>query len=112
MLVISFWEKGCDIFLSVRQFKLLANTFLVGIGTAFFSLSLGGGVAFLVERTNVYGKKIIRVLTLLPLFIPPYIYALTWIKVFPETSFFLGVNGTIIMLTFAFFPFFFLMVSC
>lgn len=62
-----------------RQFSLLRTSLSVAAGTSFFSLILGVPLAHFIHRTDIYLKRIIRYLYLVPLIIPSHIHAVAWI---------------------------------
>jgi ABC-type Fe3+ transport system permease subunit len=43
------------IFLNTRQWLLIKNSLVISFGVTFFSLILGVFLAFLLERTNLFG---------------------------------------------------------
>ncbi|MBO9356218.1 ABC transporter permease subunit [Bordetella petrii] len=54
-------------------------TLRFAVGSMFWALLLGVGLAWLVERTDLPGKTPIRVLLTLPMAIPPFLLAIGWI---------------------------------
>ncbi len=57
---------------------LLANTVAFGLGASTFALVLGLGLAWLVERSDLPGREILRGLVLLPMATPPILLAIAW----------------------------------
>jgi len=104
-----------------RQIMLFVNSLLLSGGTAFFSLIIGVPSGFLLARTDLYFRKYLLYIFLIPLIIPPYIHAIAWIyllgtkgrinmmigSLFPlNDSFFniYGMKGAILVLTLSYFP--------
>ena len=59
--------------------KLLGNSLIFGIGTAIFSMFLGGFLAWINERTNTPFKTLFFTLALVPLIIPGILFTISWI---------------------------------
>lgn len=69
-LVLAFSEP--------KNLQALENTLFVSLLATFFSLLIGVGLAYLTGRTNLPGRRIIKVLCLMPVFTPPFILAIAW----------------------------------
>jgi len=59
------------VFLSHRQWRLIKNSLLLSTEVTLLSLVLGTGLAFFLERTNLWGRYIFRLIYFIPLLIPP-----------------------------------------
>lgn len=99
------------IFLNSRQWILIKNTFLISSGVTLLSILVGILVAFLLERSNLWGRYVFRFLYLIPLLIPPYIHAIVWTRLLAKNGL-IGslfkihsLPGAIFVLTLAYFPF-------
>ena len=57
-----------------------ANSVVTTVASSAFAVVLGGLVALLLERTDVYGKNALRILLLSPLLIPPFVGAISWLQ--------------------------------
>ncbi len=57
---------------------LLGNTLLFALGASAFALVLGIGLAWLVERSDLPGREMLRGLVLLPMATPPILLAIAW----------------------------------
>ncbi|MFQ3680771.1 ABC transporter permease [Roseiflexus sp.] len=69
------WER-----LWSRQIPVLAgNTLALTVTTVFLSALFGIGAAWLVERTDLPGARVWRVMLALPLAIPAYVAAICWL---------------------------------
>lgn len=82
------FEKVKELFFNPRTFKLFLNSLLIGLGSSAIAIILGVPLGFFIARTDIYLRKVFGYLYLLPLLIPSYIAAISWIGL-------LGVNGRI-----------------
>ncbi|MCX6014389.1 MAG: ABC transporter permease subunit [Chloroflexales bacterium] len=62
--------------------SLVINTVLLACGTAFLSGIIGISQALLIERTTLFGRSIWRIITALPLAIPPYVLCICVLALF------------------------------
>ncbi|MEU6726115.1 iron ABC transporter permease [Nonomuraea wenchangensis] len=60
----------------------LVNTLVVAVGTTLFALVLGGGMAWLVTRTNVPGRKWLAGALVVPYMLPSWTFSLAWLTLF------------------------------
>ncbi|WP_366658023.1 iron ABC transporter permease [Fodinicurvata sp. EGI_FJ10296] len=67
------------------------NTLEAGLGATLISVLLGGGMALLVELTDIRRKTLLVFLLILPLLIPPQISALAWLELIGPQSLLRGV---------------------
>lgn len=86
-----------------RQIKLFLNSLLLGIGVSVFSLLIGVPMGICLSRTDIYLRRYLQYLYLLPLLIPPFIAAIGWIELLP--SWFYGLPAAIFVLGLSYFPF-------
>lgn len=104
-----------------RGVVLLLRSLTLAIATTFFSILIGVPMAFLISRTDVPLKSLLKIACLLPLFIPPYINAIAWIHLMgrkgainlllmrllhlqqPWFTIY-GMGGAIFVLTLSYFP--------
>jgi iron(III) transport system permease protein len=68
--------------------QTLINTAVTTIGSTLLALIIGGGLAWVVERTNAPGGGVCRLMMLISLSIPYILYAISWIML-------LGPDGPI-----------------
>ncbi|WP_087004096.1 iron ABC transporter permease [Gulosibacter sp. 10] len=54
------------------------NSLIVGVGSSVLALLIGGFLAFITARTNVYAKGFLYFVGLVPMFLPSYVGALAW----------------------------------
>jgi iron(III) transport system permease protein len=59
--------------------EALRNTCLSGLGATFFSCLLGFILAWIVARTDIFGRGWFEVLNLIPFFLSPYVGAVAWL---------------------------------
>ena len=57
---------------------LLGNTLMFGLGASAFALTMGISLAWLVERSDLPGRELLRGLVLLPMATPPILLAIAW----------------------------------
>ncbi|MCH7584480.1 MAG: iron ABC transporter permease [Acidobacteria bacterium] len=62
--------------------RVVSNTLAVGVSVSLLTVTLGMGAAFLTERTSVIGRKWLRLGLLLPLLIPSFVSAQSWIRAY------------------------------
>lgn len=67
-----------------RTLSLLGRTLLLGLSTALAALALGLPFGFLVARTDVPGAGLLRLLGVVPLFLPPLLLAMSWAVILPD----------------------------
>ena len=70
-----------EVFTSLTTYKVLLNTLLVAIGVLVLAGLMGGGLAFVSEKTDFRFKKLIRFLVFLEFCIPSYIISVSWIQI-------------------------------
>jgi iron(III) transport system permease protein len=88
--------------------KLLVNTVsLVAVGTAACTV-LGVAVAWLVERTDLPGRRVWAVLAALPITVPAFVTSYSWVSITPAVQGFWGAAGII---TLAYYPLVYLPVA-
>lgn len=89
-LVRSFlvWHAGAPslsaanftrLFSEPRFYTAVENTAICGLGATFFSVVLGIGLAWIVGRTDVPGRRWFETFNLIPFFMSPYVGAIGWI---------------------------------
>ncbi|HWT81889.1 MAG TPA: hypothetical protein VN648_24120, partial [Candidatus Methylomirabilis sp.] len=59
--------------------RVLGNSLYVSIWATGLGVVLGTGLAFLVGRTDLPGRRFFRAALMLPYLIPPFIAALAWL---------------------------------
>ncbi|OGO78462.1 MAG: hypothetical protein A2Y23_05005 [Clostridiales bacterium GWB2_37_7] len=98
-----------QVLLGTRIPALLWNTFSLASMVAIITTFIGVSLAWLVEQTNLPGRKLIKVVLTLPLAIPPYIGALTYIIIFGKRGLLYTLLGTSLIDVYSFFSVAFIM---
>jgi iron(III) transport system permease protein len=93
-----------------RHLSLAKNSLGSAFGATIFCLAIGIPLAFLFNRTTLWGRGIFGTLYIIPLLIPPYIHAIVWSHLDHFFRLFFGLDihtlwGVIFVLTLAYFPF-------
>ncbi len=68
-----------DIWSSAHTYRLVLNTLIFSILSTTLALSIAGTIAWLIERTNIYGVGYFRAAILAPMATPPLLLAIGWI---------------------------------
>lgn len=77
-----------NLFLNGEVHLAVKNTLYIGFFITLFAGLLGGGLAFLVIKTDILCKKLIEKLTFATFVIPSYIMAIAWIEILGHNGFF------------------------
>ncbi|MGW4468058.1 ABC transporter permease [Nonomuraea sp. NPDC004354] len=108
-LVVRAVEGGLPAFAATLFRSRTAELAVRSIGLAAvvtaLCVVLGLSLAWLVVRTDLPGRKVFGVLAALPLAVPSYVAAYTWISLFPEIS---GFWGSVLVLTLCCYPYVYL----
>lgn len=91
-LVFLFWESVnlpqsdtltfanyLEAYTNVDALRMLWNSFFFAAGTALFAFGLGGGLAWVNERTNAPLKSLTYAMAIIPLVIPGILFTIAWI---------------------------------
>lgn len=79
---------------SAWYWHLVLRTAEFAAGAAALALGLGGLLAWLVERTDMTGRALVRGLILLPMATPPFLLAISWTMLLSPRT---GVINTVLM---------------
>ena len=79
------------VFASSRSHEALVNTIVYTAGSAAVSMTLGVGLAFLSTRTDMPGARLIGVLALLPMLVPPFILVVGWVALADPNAGFINI---------------------
>ncbi|GAA3021666.1 iron ABC transporter permease [Streptosporangium longisporum] len=60
----------------------LLNTLVIAVGTTLFALVVGGGMTWLVTRTNVPGRRWLAGALVVPYMLPSWTFSLAWLSLF------------------------------
>lgn len=87
---------------------LLLNTALMTVTATAFAVVLGLGVAWCVERTDLPGGGVWRVLAGLPIAVPAFVTSYSWVSLTPAVQ---GFGGAVLIVTLAYYPLVYLPVA-
>ncbi|GAA1929105.1 iron ABC transporter permease [Streptomyces sodiiphilus] len=111
-LVVRALEHGPararDIVLADRTAELLLRSLNLTATVVVASVVLGISLAWLTERTALPAPRLWAVLATLPLAVPSYVMAFSWLSAFPSLA---GFTGAAIALSLACFPYVYLPVA-
>jgi iron(III) transport system permease protein len=111
-LLVRVFGAGFDSFVEsierTRTLELLANSLLLAIAVSLSAMLIGTAQAWIAVRSNLPGKKVFAVLAALPLAIPSYVAAYSWVAVIPGFS---GFFAAWLLLTVGTAPLVYLSVS-
>ncbi len=120
MLAAPFWADTLGHFddygslFGKRHLILAQNSLGLALGASGLCLAIGVPLAFLINRTDLWGRPIFGIIYIIPILIPPYVHAIVWTHLNPfiKKSLSLDIHslwGVILVLTLAYFPFITLM---
>jgi len=108
-------------------YRIVSNTFLVGIGATLLCTVLGLSLAWIISKTNVPYAGTLEQLVTIPYYIPPFVGAMAWVTLLgPEAGFInytlkpliggplfniYSIPGLILVLSFYYTPILFLICS-
>ena len=72
-------DTYAEILGSASTYRLLKNTLLYAAGAMAVSLPLAFALAWLTERTDLPGRRLLYTLMFVPMLLPPFAIALGWI---------------------------------
>lgn len=87
---------------------LLWNTVRLGIAVTLLCAVIGTGAAWLVERTNLPGRRVWAVLLVVPLAIPDFVVSFGWASLSTAVA---GFRGAVLVMTLALYPLVYLPVA-
>lgn len=101
MLVLSLrpgggftFESYRSLLLDSRQRELLLNSVVLGATSALVATVLGAPLGFLLGRTELPARHILRIALVVPLTLPPYVLGLAWIYLTGPTGIASTLSGT------------------
>src|SRR6478609_8319162 len=102
------WDEVQRLLFRAFVGDLLVNTTaLVAVGTLACT-ALGVAVAWLIERTDLPGRRLWAVLAALPITVPAFVTSYTWVSITPAVQ---GVGGAALIVTLAYYPLVYLPVA-
>ncbi|WP_409329818.1 ABC transporter permease [Trujillonella humicola] len=97
-----------DVLLRPRTLELFGVTLALAAVVAAGSLAVGSGAAWLVERHDFPGRRVLALALALPLAVPSYVAAYTWLAAAPAVR---GFWGAALVLTLCCYPYVYLPVA-
>jgi len=73
------WRNFSGLLADPRFYQAAGNTIICGIGATLISCVLGLGLAWVVSRTDMPGRRWFEVFNLVPFFLSPYVGAISWV---------------------------------
>lgn len=102
------WQRWRDEVLTGRVAELAGRSLGLAAVVTVACVLLGAGSAFAVTRTDLPGRRVFAVLAALPLAVPTYIAAFTWVSTFRELE---GFWPCALVLTLCCYPYVYLPVA-
>jgi iron(III) transport system permease protein len=111
-LLVRVFGAGFESFIEsierTRTLELLANSLVLAMAVSLSAMLIGTLQAWIAVRSNLPGRKVFAVLAALPLAIPSYVAAYSWVAVIPGFS---GFFAAWLLLTVGTAPLVYLSVS-
>jgi iron(III) transport system permease protein len=104
----SGFQRFLEIVLTPRTTELVINSLLLALAVSLSAMVIGTIQAWIAVRSNIPGRKVFAVLAALPLAIPSYVAAYSWVAVIPGFS---GFFAAWLLLTVGTAPLVYLAVS-
>jgi iron(III) transport system permease protein len=73
------WRNFSSLFVDPRFYQAATNTVMCGLVAAAISAALGLGLAWVVSRTDMPGRRWFEIFNLVPFFLSPYVGAISWV---------------------------------
>ncbi len=102
------WDQAWRLIVRPRVGELLLNTIELMVGCMVASAVVGTGAAWLVERTNLPGRKVWHVLLAAPLAVPAFVTSFGWVSITGAVE---GPGGAMLVVTLAYYPLVYLPVA-
>jgi iron(III) transport system permease protein len=102
------WSLISRLLLRGVTWALLVNTVELTLAVTCCAAVIATGAAWCVERTDLPGRRLWRVLLLLPLAIPDFVTGYTWSSLSPAVH---GLPGAVLVMTLGLFPLIYLPVA-
>lgn len=102
------WHDVTRLLLRPYVYGLLANTLILLAGVTIACAVIGTLLAWLLERTNLWGRRAWGVALCLPFAVPSFVSSFTWISL---SSGFEGLGGAILVMSLSKYPLVFLPVA-
>ncbi|WP_407313073.1 ABC transporter permease [Pseudomonas sp. nanlin1] len=106
------WQAGAEqaLHLLWRPYvmRLLGNTLMLLVGVTLSCMVIGVSLAWLLERSNLAGRRLWGVVLCLPFAVPAFVSSFTWVSL---SSGFEGLGGAIMVMALSKYPLVFLPVA-
>jgi iron(III) transport system permease protein len=102
------WAQIAALVTTPRVIGLLGNTLLLAVTTTVLCAVIGTGAAWLVERTNLPGRRLWALVLALPVALPDFVVGYSWVSLFPG---FHGFPAAVVIMTSTLFPLVYLPVA-
>lgn len=102
------WDEAYRLIVRPRVGELLSNTTRLTLATLPLCAVIGTGSAWLVERTNLPGRRTWTVLLAAPLAVPAFVNSFAWVSLTYRVE---GFAGAVLVITLSYYPFVFLPVA-
>ncbi len=102
------WDTARELIWRPRVGELLANTTKLTVACVLASVVIGVGAAWLVERTNLPGRRVWNVLLAAPLAVPAFVNSFGWVSL---TSSVESYAGATLIVTMSYYPLVYLPVT-
>ncbi|MGH9044509.1 MAG: ABC transporter permease [Acidimicrobiales bacterium] len=107
-LVNSGWSEVKLVLFRHLTGELIWNTVALTVAVTVGAAVVGTGCAWVVERTDLPGRRVLAVLLVLPLAVPDFVVSFGWVQLAPGVT---GFWGALLVMTFTVYPFVYLPVA-
>ncbi|MFJ7882242.1 ABC transporter permease [Pseudomonas sp. NPDC096917] len=102
------WTQALSLLWRPYVFGLMRNTLLLMIGVTVTCALVGLSLAWLLERSNLPGRRLWGVILCLPFAVPAFVSSFTWVSL---SASFEGLGGAILVMSLSKYPLIFLPVA-
>ncbi|HEY0487826.1 MAG TPA: iron ABC transporter permease [Mycobacteriales bacterium] len=102
------WDTVVALLWRPRVGELLWNTTRLALACMVLSAVVGTAAAWLVERSDLPGRRIWNVLLVVPLAIPAFVNSYGWVSITPAVE---GYGGALLIVTLSYYPLVYLPVA-
>ena len=102
------WTEALHLLWRPYVFGLMRNTLLLMIGVTLTCALVGLSLAWLLERSNLPGRRLWGVILCLPFAVPAFVSSFTWVSL---SASFEGLGGAILVMSLSKYPLIFLPVA-